>query len=201
MIAKPKLLAANAQMVSYKKGEIIFFENTKASFYYQIETGRVKMMSFTSSGKEVIQKIFEAGSTFGEPALLGDFPYPARAVALTNCKIWKVIRQDFIDLLQRDPAVHLLLTKDICERMEYKAVIIKMVSIRSAKERILSFIQFLKTKKKTTTANHGKFILPYTRQQLADSLGLRVETVIRAVKKLEEEGQIQIVKRKICLAS
>lgn len=44
-------------------------------------------------------------------------------------------------------------------------------------------------------------ILSYTQQQLADSLGLRVETVTRAVKKLEERGQVQMVKRKIYLAS
>lgn len=200
MITRSKLLTAHAQLVSYKKGEIIFFERTKASFYFQIETGRVKMMSFTSDGKEVIQKIFEEGATFGEPALMGEFPYPARAVALTNCKIWKIIKKDFTDLLRRDPDLHLTFTKAICERMQYKAIILQMVSIKSAKERILSFIKFLKKKKSISCITHGTFVLPYTRQQLADILGLRVETVIRAVKELEEDGEVQIIKRKICRA-
>ena len=200
MITRSKLLTAHAQLVSYKKGEIIFFERTKASFYFQIETGRVKMMSFTSDGKEVIQKIFEEGATFGEPALMGEFPYPARAVALTNCKIWKIIKKDFTDLLKRDPDLHLTFTKAICERMQYKAIILQMVSIKSAKERILSFIKFLKKKKSISSITHGTFVLPYTRQQLADILGLRVETVIRAVKELEEDGEVQIIKRKICRA-
>jgi CRP-like cAMP-binding protein len=42
-----------------------------------------------------------------------------------------------------------------------------------------------------------QYTVPFTRQQLADMSGLRVETVIRTVKKMEEDGKLRIVGRKI----
>jgi CRP-like cAMP-binding protein len=42
-----------------------------------------------------------------------------------------------------------------------------------------------------------KMIRPFTRQQLADMTGLRVETVIRTVKKMEKEGKLCLEGHKI----
>jgi CRP-like cAMP-binding protein len=51
--------------------------------------------------------------------------------------------------------------------------------------------------KNSQTALAGKIIIPYTRQQLADMSGLRVETVIRTVKKMEKEGRLVLEGHKI----
>ena len=50
-----------------------------------------------------------------------------------------------------------------------------------------------------TTDQEGKFTLKieYTRQQIANILGLRVETVIRVIKNLEKKKELQIIKRKV----
>jgi CRP-like cAMP-binding protein len=45
----------------------------------------------------------------------------------------------------------------------------------------------------------SRFYIPFTRQQIADMTGLRVETVIRTVKKLKEDGKLEIEKHKIYL--
>ena len=47
--------------------------------------------------------------------------------------------------------------------------------------------------------DNSKFLIPYTRQQLADMTGLRVETVIRTIKKLAKEGKLEIQQHKIFL--
>ena len=46
---------------------------------------------------------------------------------------------------------------------------------------------------------YERFLVPYTRQQIADMTGLRVETVIRTVSRLKEEGKISVIKHKIYL--
>jgi CRP-like cAMP-binding protein len=45
----------------------------------------------------------------------------------------------------------------------------------------------------------SNFYIPYTRQQIADMTGLRVETVIRTVKQLQKEGKLEIMQHKIYL--
>ena len=70
--------------------------------------------------------------------------------------------------------------------------------IKEPKKRILSFLDFKKDRKLLKRAKEEYFILSMTRQQLADSLSLRVETVIRALKELEKEGEIMFLGRKVC---
>ncbi len=200
MVPKSKLVAAGAHLVSYRKGEIIFLENSRAGFYFQINSGSVKMLSFSPSGEEVVQKIVEKGDGFGESSLLEDFPYPARAVALNNCLIWRLPKSDFIQLLDDEPALHLTFTKLLRKGGECKVPMLRTVSLTGVKESILSYLDLLAQNNHGRYDHEGRYIVPYTRQQIANSLGLRVETVISALGELVKENELKIINRKICRA-
>ena len=73
-------------------------------------------------------------------------------------------------------------------------MIMKEISVHTPEHRILTLINFLKEKESPNT----KYLVSLRRQQIANLTGLRVETVIRAVKQLEREGEIEIIQRKIC---
>ena len=66
----------------YARGEMIVQQGAEAVFYYQVLEGAVKMNNYTEDGQEIIQGIFKAGESFGEPAIFGDFP----CEALHNCR-------------------------------------------------------------------------------------------------------------------
>lgn len=198
MISNHQLQSLSTTLKFFKKGTIIFRENQKASYFRQVEEGKVKMVTFTPDGKEVIQSIFQKGESFGEPAMIGGFPYPSRAVALTDCKIWILGKRDFINLLRNNFDLHFKLTQTLCNRMEFKSNLLQSVSIKHPQERILSFIDYLKKRWKNPELKQDYFVVPYTRQQLADSLALRVETVIRAIKELEANKEVKIINRKVC---
>jgi CRP-like cAMP-binding protein len=51
----------------------------------------------------------------------------------------------------------------------------------------------------SVSKDKADFYIPYTRQQIADMTGLRVETVIRTVKQLQKEGKLEIIQHKIYL--
>jgi CRP/FNR family transcriptional regulator, cyclic AMP receptor protein len=74
-------------------------------------------------------------------------------------------------------------------------MMMREISSYAPEHRILTLIKYLREKSKTP--KHEKYTVPFTRQQMADMTGLRVETVIRAVSKLKDEGKIQVVKHKI----
>ena len=116
------------------KGRSFFYEQTHAFYYYQVAEGKIKMISFLEDGKEVIQGIFERGNSFGEPPLIGEFPYPARAIALTDCAIWMLPKKDFLLLLTTYPTLHLKFTKVLCHRIEHKANLLRTVCIKKPKK-------------------------------------------------------------------
>ena len=68
-------------------------------------------------------------------------------------------------------------------------------------ERILAAIDLLKSKlSRERYGQDNHFVVPVTRQEIADMTGLRVETVIRKVGLLEEQGKLYISDRKILRA-
>lgn len=196
MIEETILKEYNAQKKDYSKEEVIFEEGEMARFYFQIESGEVKMCNFSEKGQEFIQGIFSAGRCFGEPPLFGDFGYPARAVALTDCTIWKVPKHRFMKMLTDYPEVHLKLTSSIASRLYYKSLMASEISNEDSSHRILKLLKYLKEEVYEMDEKEA-FAVHLTRQQIASLTGLRVETTIRAIKKLEREGSLVIEKRRI----
>ena len=141
------------------------------------------------------QGFFEPGESFGEPALLGNFPYPSSAITVTVSQIWRISKQNFLQLLKDHFELHLKLNKTLCHRLQYKAMILAEISSHTPEHRLTTMLGYLKAK--LSADQTEKIVIPYTRQQLGDMTGLRVETVIRTVKKMEKKGILDLDGRKI----
>jgi CRP/FNR family transcriptional regulator, cyclic AMP receptor protein len=185
----------HAKLVSLKKDQMLFHEGDAAIDYMQVECGTVKMFIVSSEGQEFIQGIFNAGESFGEPALIGKFPYPGSVVAIEASKIWKLPADYFFQMLKENFDLHLKMDQVLCQRLRYKSMVLSEISSHEPEHRILSLLKHFKSK--NTPSTPIKSIIPYTRQQLADMTGLRVETVIRAVKKMEKEKKLSLEGHKI----
>ena len=196
MINKKILGTYGAERHSFNKGEVIFKQDDKPRFYYQIADGEVKMRNITQSGKEFIQRIFSQDRSFGEPPLFGDFGYPADAIALTDCSIWQLPAEKFYLLLREQPETHFKITSAIAARLYYKALMAREISFEEPRHRIKRLLQYLKHDVYKCSEAFS-YEVELTRQQIADLTGLRVETAIRSIKDLEEMGEIKIVNRKI----
>ncbi len=196
MIPEELLLKFNAQYKNFEKGEIIFSEHQIAHNYYQVTEGVIKMNNFNDDGKEFIQGVFYKNQSFGEPPLFIDVKYPANAETITNSKVLIISKHQLFKLLQENPEIHLKITQSLAKRLYYKAIIASEISSQEPSHRVLRFIDYLKNDVYKTTGNFT-FKIDYTRQQIADTLGLRVETVIRVIKSLEKKGELKILKRKV----
>lgn len=186
----------HARLVTLRKGQILFQEGDKAQDYFQVESGTVKMFITSLDGQEFIQGIFHAGESFGEPALIGNFPYPGGVVCIENSKVWRMPGDYFLQMLKENFDLHLKLTQVLCQRLRYKSMVLSEISSHEPEHRILTLLKYYKAKN-DKPGQPGQSVIPYTRQQLADMTGLRVETVIRTVKKMEKEKKIALEGHKI----
>jgi CRP-like cAMP-binding protein len=191
-----------AKEIQLKKDDVIFREEEEALNYFQIARGSIKMITNSPDGKEFIQGVFNANDSFGEPPLFCNFPYPSTASAIEPSTIIKLNKESFFRLLQENFDVHLRLDQVLCQRLRYKSMVLSEISSYDPEHRIMSLITYFKNDASASAKQENKkageqFIVPFTRQQIADMSGLRVETVIRAVKKMEAEGKIKIIGRKI----
>lgn len=193
MIPEELLLDYEATLKNIAASEIILNENTRADFYFQIKTGEVKMFNVNDDGKEFVQGFFYNGESFAEPPLFADFKYPASAAAVKQTEYYKLSKTKLFELLTHNPEINLKFTKALAKRLYYKATILKEISVHSPEHRILTLIDFLKKK----YGSEELFQVELTRQQIADLTGQRVETVIRAIKQLEQDGEVKIIKHKV----
>ncbi|MBK5279768.1 MAG: Crp/Fnr family transcriptional regulator [Bacteroidia bacterium] len=206
MIDRDVLKKYGAKEISLAKENVIFRETEEAQNYFQVLEGSIKMITNSADGQEFIQGIFKSNDSFGEPALFCSFPYPSTAMALEPSVIIKLSKENFLRLLEENFEIHLQLDQILCQRLKYKSMILSEISFYDPEHRIMSLLKYLKDNsnetdvigKAMTRMNHT-YVVPYTRQQIADMSGLRVETVIRTVKKMEGDGKLQLVGRKITL--
>ncbi|TYC10782.1 Crp/Fnr family transcriptional regulator [Bizionia gelidisalsuginis] len=196
MIATALLEQYNTQLKFFPKNTVLFNEKQEPLYYYQILTGNIKMFNLMEDGKEFVQGFFEDNNSFAEPPLFGNFKYPASAETTSDSYIYILPKDAFLTLLKAHPEEHLNLTQLICRRMIYKAKIMKEVSIYPPEHRILTLLNHFKTADKQ---QNTRYEVKLTRQQISELTGLRVETVIRAIKKLEKSNKLSILDRKVYL--
>ena len=189
-----------AVVKNYRRHDDIFRERQAAFYYFQILTGLVKMVNY-GEDHDFIQGIFTEGESFGEPPMIGEFPYPASAIAITDTQLLALPRKHFLELLRDHFDIHLRFTLHMCHRVQQKSEIQKALNMGQPEERILAAIDLLKSKlPRELYGQDDHFVVPVTRQEIADMTGLRVETVIRKVGLLEEQGKLHISERKILRA-
>ncbi len=187
----------NAEIHCYEAGEIIFFENASPKFYYQISKGLVKLNTYRDDGSEFIHSLPSEGSCFAETFLWGDNYYCINAVAVTETEVWRMSKNNFFNLIESCSDVMKNLMTFTADRMFYRHKMLSAISENKPSYRIIKLFELLKYY--NNQQESFNYRVPFSRQQLASLTGLRVETVIRTVKRLESENLLKISNGKICI--
>ncbi len=186
----------------YKKAatkEVIFFEGESGLYYHQLVEGKVAWSNFNDDGKEILQELVSAGECFGELPLFDHQSYACTAVALTDCVILRLSSAAFSQLLQEQPHISLAFSKLLAQRLRFKLFLLRELAGNSPEKTVEKLYTYLHEHSDKVCGVCNKLLL--TRQQIANLTGMRVETVIRATKALENRGRVSIIKGKVFLAA
>mgnify|MGYP003584523992 FL=1 len=181
---------------TFDRNDIIFEEGNLPLNYYQIISGEVKMSNYNDDGREFIQGIFYKTQSFGEPPLFLNQKYPANAIAVENAEIFILPKENFMKLLEENPKVSIKIIENLAQRLYYKSVMAAEISTHEPEHRVLKLIDHGIAYFNFQKDKNG-YLINFTRQQIGDLTGLRVETVIRAIKALEKKGELKIINRKV----
>jgi CRP-like cAMP-binding protein len=188
------LITWGAVIKQYAKNEVIFQEGAAPRFYHQVKTGQVRMYNMNEESREYTQGVFEEGDSFGEPPLFINELYPAAAIAVNDCTVFRLSKDTFFKILAEYPLVHQSFTVLFARRVFNKAQQLRDIINHTPEERLTSFLNTFKKK----MDHAGKRVqVTFTRQEIANFTGLRVETVIRTLKKMEETAKVTIEDRKL----
>lgn len=196
MLISPELLEKyGAETEEFEPSHVIFNEGDIPKYYYQVLEGRIKLNNYNEDGKELIFAILDKGLSVCELLLFIDKTYPVNAITFEKCMVIKLPKLSFEKMLDENPAVSRDINKFLSERLYYKYIMLENNSSLRPDVRVQGALDYYKSF--TDKKEKFSYEIPLTRQQLASLTALRVETVIRTVKKLEKEGALKIVNRKI----
>jgi CRP-like cAMP-binding protein len=196
MIAIDLLEKYGALKKSFAKNETIFEEGNLPTHYYQIISGEIKMSNYNDDAREFIQGIFYKEQSFGEPPLFLNQKYPANAIAVEDSEVLLLPKNSFMKLLEENAAISLRIIENLAQRLYYKSVMAAEMSTQEPEHRVLKLIDHGIAYFNFQKDENG-YLISFTRQQIGDLTGLRVETVIRTIKALEKKGVLKIINRKV----
>ena len=195
MINIDTLLAWGATYKKVARNEIIFREGTEGHFYYQLVSGSVHWVNINEEGKSFIQGIVQPGESFGEFPLFDDSVFAASAVASVDSVIIRLHKATFLNMLKEYPDILFAFARLFTERLRFKFLLLKESSCFGPEHRISTLFNHLKEGQKLDS--DCKYQVKMTRQEIANMTGLRVETVIRSVRHLQDKGELVINKGKV----
>ena len=195
LIDNELLVSLGASTKNYTTEEIIFKEGSTCNFYYQLIEGTVRWVNVNDDGKEFIQTMVNPGECFGEMPLFDNLPFAATAIANCNATVWRLHKSSFLKLIHENPEIHFKFTSLLSHRLRHKFHLLKEFAYHDPEHRISSLLNHFKDTHCNICPSCSQ--LQLTRQQIADMTGLRVETVIRAMRNMHDKGEVQIKKGKV----
>lgn len=182
-----------AKPARYEGHAVIFYEGDPAKRLYQLAKGTVMLYKLLPDGRRQVVEMLRPGDIFG---LSGADENDCTAETLTTAEV------NEIDLKQveRSHELQRLLTKCLTQQMSVLHEHAVLLGRKSAVERVASFLMHLVPERggvncvgPSDEACDGFDIqLHMTRQEIADYLGLTIETVSRVVSDMKRRGIIRV---------
>ena len=171
-------------MMAYPRNNEIFGENEPADYLYKVVSGSVRTYKILSDGRRQVGGFYLPGDIFGL-----DFAdeHTLSAEAISDSKVLVVKRSALSAMANRDPSVAqqlFALTGRELHRVQDRTLLL----IKNARERVGSFILEMADR----ASENNTIELPMPRQDIADYLGLTVETVSRTLTSLETASAIEV---------
>ncbi len=184
-------LEAITRQISAPKGSILFASGDATQGFYAVHDGSVRVYRVSSRGKEITQRIVDAGSTFAEASIFSDI-YRCHAETLKDSTVWLIQKDAFLELIRQNSKFAVTWIRILSLEILHLCHRIEELSLKSPRARIASYILLLSELQDTPDV-----ILPVHRKSIATLLGMTHETFYRKTKELENERLLRFDKQKV----
>lgn len=168
----------------FQRNAEIFGEGEPAEYLYKVVGGAVRTYKILSDGRRQIGGFYLPGEVFG---LEGGNEHTFSAESVTEARVLVIKRSALFALAARDSDIaRQMWTMTSGELLRLQNHVLAL--IKTAKERVVGFL--LEMAKRTPSGN--RIDLPMSRQDIADYLGLTIETVSRTLTQLENTAAIAL---------
>ncbi|MDB5232417.1 MAG: response regulator [Chitinophagaceae bacterium] len=194
---KVKIESAEREIVNYPKKIYIYKEGQRPRAVYVVVSGKIKVSRTTDEGKELIISIHGAGEYFGYTAMLEDVNYKDDAQALEESSVMLVSREIFLQLVTTDLEVARTFIKIMTHNISEKEDDLLNLAYNSLRKKVAyGLIQLME---KYQEEQNTSPVLSLSRENMAQSIGVATESLIRTLGDFKDEKLIDIQAGKVII--
>lgn len=173
----------------YKRGEVIVEQGKKSNFLAIVLTGRARVVTTDSRGREVILATMNPGDYVGEMSLIDNQPHSATVRAEVQTDVLILGRVEFARCLPENTSMAYAVMKGLVLRLRHADRKIESLALMDVYGRVArALLEFAAPDK------DGRLVIRerVSRQDVAKMIGASREMVSRVMKDLEDRGFIEV---------
>lgn len=180
----------------YRAGRRIYHAGESLGSLFVLRSGCVKAWNVTDAGDEYVIRFHMPGDVLGLAGICSG-AYDSSAMALDTCSLCEMPYAKFQRMAERVPALNLALLRMMSHQIQEEERTTLLRGHRSAPAKLSAFLCRLADSFVSRGFSGTEFNLSMGRREIADYLGLALETVSRTLTQLDHEGALSVRGRHI----
>ena len=183
---------AMARQQTFNNNQMIFGKGDPATGMMAVSRGRVRIVSYSSDGKEIVLRMVEPGEVFGEIALIDGGERTAEARAMGSTELLFLDRQDFLPFLESNAKLCVELLKVLCQRLRSTSEQLEDFSFLDLRVRLAKCLDHLCEQHTEYVSDDAQITLAISQKMLAAMMGSTREAVNKRLREWEEDGVLSL---------
>lgn len=169
----------------------LFHGGQSAKTVSVIRSGSVKAYQLSQDGDEIVSGFYLPGEILGLDALSSE-RHPGFATALEDSRTCEIPFKDFVNMLKTSPKLNQVMLRLLSEEMAETRELLLVVGRLDARTRVALFLMSMSRRLARRNQDPNQFRLTMDRRDIANYLGLTIETVSRTLSTLQRENVIEV---------
>jgi len=184
--------------IKIKKKDAIFHANEKTDGIYAVKSGAIKTSIANAEGQEQVLEFHLPGDMLGFDAF-NTGAHSCDAIALEDSLLCKIPIESFDSLCEKLPGLRRELRHQVGKEIEHNQRLLLSLGQQQTDERLATFLLQISAHYQSRGFSNKEFVLPMSRQDLSNYLGMAVETLSRIISRMTENGLIRVERRMVII--
>ena len=183
LVARTKIL---------KRRDELFHKGDHGAEIYAVASGKLKVLTTSAEGDDVVFSILGPGEVFGEVALLGATPRTATVSAIEDCRLLVIDRRDFASFLRTNPEVSAKLLSVLAIRLKRVSEFVEDTLFLNLPLRLAKKLMSLSRAYGEQSADGIRIDLKLSQEEWGDLVGATRESINKQVRQWTAAGIIRV---------
>lgn len=183
----------------YRRGDVVFYENTPSFALYCVCSGWVKLYKVGSRAERQVIRLLGPGDIMGHRALLANESYSATAEVLETSIVCTIPKEPFLKMLLESPPLSLNVMGRLAQELRISEEQLLILSQKSVQQRAAQMLLLLKRKSSQRDDKCVDLRIPLRRNEMAQMIGTTPESLSRTLRHLAKRGILRVTRMDLCI--